>query len=179
MSEAAILEAVRDHLRTALSLADDECEYSIDGTHPPVSGQRFFAVMPVGSSDLGGTDYGSHEEVSIEVVITLRCGHVPKNRIAAKKFVDSAGGLEAEARDVAFGTARLHMNYTLLAAINLIMTTANANAAIYYHPLVCSDLGRPRVVDGLRFGNPNEIAGVERIIRFRGARRMQSVANMT
>lgn len=179
MSQEAYLVAVRDKLRTALTLSDAECDVHMDGNVPIISGKRYFGVLPGSSVDIGGADYAVHEEIGVDVQITLRGTFVPQDAKGRELLIQAVKGLGPIARDIAYGTVALHMNYALMAVVNAAIAVGSPSAEGFYFPLRCLDLGTPGVVDGTVFGGSvDAAAGVRRALRFGQAKRMQAVSAM-
>lgn len=96
MSQAALVIAVRDKLRTALNLTAAQCDVQIDGIPPPACGDLYVAVHPAGWRPelIECLD----EWFDVDVTVTLRIPHQPQDRQGLNVWARALIGLEARLR---------------------------------------------------------------------------------
>lgn len=82
MSMDALLNAVRDRLRTAMVLTNLECDVCPDGRPNPDAGQRFLSVHPgdIASNPSPSRKHALDEYYSFKVTVTVRSGQKPYDR---------------------------------------------------------------------------------------------------
>lgn len=90
------------------------CDVTIDGEPKPDSGQIFYGI--VGRGFRNASQESRDDLHSVEIIITLRAGEFPVDRIggsliAAAKSGNNTGGLWARVEELA---AYLHMRYSVL-----------------------------------------------------------------
>lgn len=124
----ALLDAVRDRLRSVLALAPGECDVTPDGQPNPNAGQRFIAVW--GGSVTNQQINCLDENYSFKVTVTKRTAQNPRDR----KRDGGAWKLALQIRGL------LHLNYDVTNAIvaaypNIVFTKpARFVSATYLGP---------------------------------------------
>lgn len=104
MSMDALLDAVRDTLKTGMSLSALECDVCPDGKPNPDAGQRFLSVWP---GDIQNAQKHCLDEYySFKVTVTTRTAQNPRDR----KREGGAWALAMQAR------ALIHMKSEVVAA---------------------------------------------------------------
>ena len=176
MSLSALLTAVRNTLRTDLSLADIVCQIMQDGQPPPSwSGDQFVAVHALSWDPAGPTDRGLDEYFGIGVTISRRLPY-PQDRIPEKVYLTALTGLEAISRTVVIA---IHQSYVVLNAANVILDNTS-----FVETLVWAGTDpTPSVHTGeyLFSDNPqhvNQLAALSMTVRFQKARKIQTYAGM-
>lgn len=115
----ALLDAVRDHLRSVLSLSEHECDVTPDGQPNPSCGERFVAVH---SGDVENTQaHCLDERYSFRVTVTKRLSANPRDR-------QREGGVWKLALAV---RAKLHMSY----AVTALALAKNAQVSFTVPPV--------------------------------------------
>lgn len=177
MSLVAILQAVRDQLKTSLDLQDHECQVHDDPQPHPDVGKRFFAVYP-GSCGPGSEqiDYGLSESLGVNVGLTVRLSGVPQDRVTEEIFLQALRGIEPLSRKI---VAAIHMNYEVMSRANDLISGEDK----FFHPLTWAFTTMPPEVKlGEWFwsgeSNISRKSGVFVNIAFVGAERIQKFANM-
>jgi len=91
----AILEAVRDLLRTNIPLRNDFCDNQPSGKPPARSGQYYVSVFPLGVQYGGSADQhlGIDRKHGIGLGITQRTGVVPDDRLLREALFQAKGAL--------------------------------------------------------------------------------------
>lgn len=119
-TERAMLEGLRNALRTALSLDKTGCQVTADGRPDPMCGEWFVAVHP-GNTANSQRNY-LDERADASVTITRRTGFAPHDRLgeeAVFDLLDYAGRVKAV----------VHMEYPILDAANRLITGTAEHAA--------------------------------------------------
>ena len=127
MSMVALLGAVKQNLQSLLGVTpgvdtgDIFCDVTDEGQPKPNSGQVFFGIVGVGMSN--ASEQALDEYYDFDVVVTLRAGYVPEDRIGNQLILLAlssplVGGLWALTEEVRAGwesgSYGLHMNYHVL-----------------------------------------------------------------
>lgn len=121
MTERAMLQGLRDALRTSLSLDATGCQVTADGKPDPMCGEWFVAVHPGGTSNTQRNYLD--ETADCYVTITRRTGFTPQDRIGEEAVFDL---LDYASRVKAL----IHMEYPVMdRADALIVGTAEYAAA--------------------------------------------------
>lgn len=133
VAETALLKAVRDTLRTGMSLRVSQCDVELDDQLPAVAEDFYLTVMAAGCQP--GERHSSSGGVwdmrySIRVVVYQRCGHVARDR-KTDLFLDLQTGLNARL-DAAIRL--IDNSYTLLAAAKLLLVGTTAEIGEYPEP---------------------------------------------
>jgi hypothetical protein len=166
----ALLLAVRDRLRAALSLGAHECEVQPDGYPHPAAGEVFYAVHPgYVNQDL---DTCMDESYEVKVTITAKTGQAPLDRWGTRILTLASTGLYARAEAV---RALLHMNETVRASAN---TTIGAQDNGFTETLRYRGMGPPTPRGPEWFSAEDESvppAGLSLELTFGGARRVQVI----
>ncbi len=162
-AEDKLLIAVRDRLRSQLSLADPECQIEYDELFPATTGDKYLVVTPGGvSPDARHLSSGGVNALvySVQVTAVRRLGRVPRDR----------------RRDV-FAFNLESLNDTLVKAYNAIdwsyEVVQAANAALgvsdgFVHPLVFDGVDpQPRTIAASEFSASGDGAvALARTVRF-------------
>lgn len=80
MSMGQMLETVRDHLRSQLNLAAEQCGVHLNGMPPDTAGQLYVALDEGGVEVRSGDDPVLTERYTIVVSIMRRAGKYPRDR---------------------------------------------------------------------------------------------------
>ena len=155
-----LLDAVRDRLRTALSLSAHECDVCPDGQPNPDAGQRFVAIWggSVQNTQVNCLD----ERYGFKVTVTVRTSHTPRDR----KRDGGAWALALRVRGA------LHMAYE----VRTLALAANAEVVIVEPPCF---LGGTQQVKGPDWfwaepaGNERDPTGIAVELSFAKARIVQ------
>lgn len=173
-SETAMLEAVRNHLRTQLNLADHECQIEFDDMAPATVGDLYVVVLPGGVSD-GPAHRGGHvidELVDVDITVVKRATAKPRDlhREVYLRNLTSLNDIIQQVRDA------VDFSYTVNDAANVIILRDSLSSEGFVEPLKYAGIDkRPQRVGGDYFAATTEpAAGLKRTVYFRGARRIQS-----
>lgn len=179
MSETALLNAVRDHIRSACDYKETECEVEYDEMAPANVGDVYVCVQPGGWCP--GPNNGSSGDVldevfDVDVTVVMRCAKVPRDR-QRNVF---AGNLESlNARIRAIISAAGVFDYDILAAANAeIVNTQNSRQG-FIEPLKFGGVDpKPRFVSPEFFAavGGEQRSGMARTLRLTGARRIQTAS---
>lgn len=167
MSELALLTGVRDYLRFALSLEDNQCQVEIDEQAPATAGNTYLTVHASTSSPgpFNSTNTNILDEIyGVSVTVALRAVRLPRDR--SRNFVlDNMSGLTALVTRV---IRAVNNNYALMATVN----TLAGDGAKFITPLSQPSKGQIRTVGSEYFGDMSgeERGGLVRTITFNGAR---------
>jgi hypothetical protein len=115
----ALMDAVRDTIRSAVSLTPGECDVCPDGQPNPAAGQRFVAVHPAAVTNR--QVHCLDEYYSFKVTVTKRTAMNPRDR----KRDGGVWELAAQVRNA------VHMSYAITAAA----TAAESNASFVEPPV--------------------------------------------
>lgn len=172
MSMEALLVAVRNRLRTALTLADALCDVQHDGSVPPSAGEVYYSVHPAGISN---DDTGAHrldETYDVKVTVTMKVGWLPRDRYGTQSVAKASTGLYARAEAA---RAALHMDYTSMNAANTTIGVADNG---FVEPLKFRSCSAVAVKGPDWFGaddQANPPSGLAVELSFVGARRVQVI----
>jgi len=175
-SEVALLEAVRDRLRTELSLDEQECNIEFDEQVPAHAVRHKYIVVMPGGISKGAAHDGGHvidEIIGVDVTVIIRATDKPRDR-RRDIFLRNLSNLNEWCEKI---RGQLDFNYTLLTAANTIINGDSNSTEGFVEPLRFAGMDpRARKVSGEVFDSaptePN--AGLARTVRFSGARRIQS-----
>jgi hypothetical protein len=120
--------AVRDTIQRGVLLNGnaidaDTCEVGFDGSPKPSAGQLYIAVHLGSWSMAPMGDWDFHEQVEIQVTVTLRLGDVPLDRYGIAAWVKATSGLDAICRQI---IVLLHHNQAVRAAANVYIGSGSA-----------------------------------------------------
>lgn len=181
MSQAAILEAVAEHLREAFGLTDLGCKVMFDGQPPPMCGQEFIAVHE-GEWDITDDDYDLDETYGVIVTVTRRVGNHPIDKIGSDVLYGS-GSKPVNNRCREIITSLHHNNQYIRLRANDLLNTLTGEGFIT--PLRIISPGRAEIKNHAWFhaappdsGSGAEQIGVARSLSFTGARRIQGISTM-
>jgi hypothetical protein len=177
----SLLLATKTRIQDFLGLAADStrdsvCDITEDGAPKPNSGQAFYGIV--------GNEFGNQsttsldEEYRIKVVITLRAGYSPDDKVGTEILTKATTGLWARVEAL---RAHLHMNETLRA-------DANTNATYGCNPIGTENgFVQPLRFSGARYigakgpdwfsaeGQDDAVTGVAAELSFDFARRVQVI----
>lgn len=172
-TETAMLVAVRDRLRTELSLTNDECEIEYDELAHASVGKRYVIVIPGGlrPGELHDPNSGTMDEiVSVSVMVILRNRDVPRDRMR-QMFVSTNAALN---RQIARVREAIDCKVDLLAEADEWLVTAQTGQGFCEMLRWVGQDDKPRGVNPEIFsGDGTQAAGMARVIRFSGARRLR------
>ncbi len=170
-----LLIAVRDRLRSQLSLTENDCNIEHDEIAHPITGDRYLAVMPGGfqPGPVHGTSGGVADLVfAVKIMAVRRITAVPRDR-TRDAFLLNAGSIEEVVGDV-FQAIDWKYEVTNAAALAIWSATGTSvNTPVnFHHPLVFAGMdAEPKVVDGEMFAGKAETrAGLKKTIWFNNAR---------
>ncbi|HMP07592.1 MAG TPA: hypothetical protein PJ982_14680 [Lacipirellulaceae bacterium] len=183
MSHVALLRAVVDHLLddSSLGLDRENCAITHDGQPFPIAGDLFVAVWPGYWRDQGSNGESLHEGYGGNVTVSLRCAHVPRDRIGVEVLAKASIGLLAICEKV---RASIHMDPSNLidggVQKSSVMMRANqiigAAANGFVVPLQFQDGGRAEQKSGSWWSAKGEpMAGLAQTVTFGGAERVQPI----
>lgn len=174
-SETALLEAVRNRLRTQLSLPDDACEIEFDEMAPATTGDTYLVVLPGGVTDGPAHKTSGQvidEVIGVDVTVVRRATAVPRDRHrdVYLRNLTSLNDLIQQVRDA------IDFKYEVNIAANAIISGLTGSQHGFIEPLKFAGMDkRPRKVSADFFAASKEpVAGLARTVNFRGARRMQA-----
>jgi hypothetical protein len=180
MSANAAAYALRQHLRTKLSLLADECDIEESGEPPASCGQRFVAirVSPVFPRDQ--PECGFAEEYTATITVTVRSGYAPPDSHGTEIQHVGKSALFTLCRQIA--TEIHNYRYEILQLMNTLLVAENADSQPFIEPLDWKGSPEdPDPVDPSWFGaevdeyyNPRHPAGYKIDLRFGGLYRIQS-----
>lgn len=174
MSKLALLRAVRDHLRGTLNIKQDACTITPPGGSPPPHMGRFHVSVHEGTDRISAEAY-LHEEMAVDVTITIRTGEIPRDRFESV-YESQAGAMEELERKV---LTAIHDNQDIR-----IAACANANLPnseygdIFQTPLWAKSRGplTPRFADWAGdVSEGNESTFITRTINFGECTRIQAL----
>lgn len=176
MSMGAILQEVRDHLRTALSLGADQCGIQIGGTPPEAAGNFYVAVDELGVESTAQQHL--QENYQVEISLWRRLGQTPSDRsgealLRDDPYLSGAQSLDDLERSV---IKNLHANYTDIttAANTAIGAGANPNGDVFQLALYYA--GRKRTETWQAAGKKkNPPTWLVRRLKFVGMNRVQAL----
>lgn len=175
MSVSYLLEAVRDHLRSELQLADDQCDVTPGGRPTPASGQLFVGVDDAGSEN-STTQYLS-ETVSVDVFVSIRAGDVPTDRKGRVIYLANSRSINSLCDRVRLA---LSGKYEVTNAANVLLQAAAATAVGFQRPLHYMGSGPARSESGnWSYSTQGEDSYLVKQLRFGGALRVQKTTNAT
>lgn len=171
MSEEAILQGVRDAIRTKCGYSAGQCDVELDEFPPAMVGEVYVTVQPqlwtgTGSNETSG---GTLDEMfGCRVSVILRAMQVPKDRTRTL-LLNNLGGLNHRLRKI---IAAIHFQYDVMNMINGYITDSSEKLI---KPLVFGGCdARPRVVNADSFSSgQGPAAGFVRAVIFGKARRIQ------
>lgn len=175
MSVAALCEAVRNHLRTQLSLDNGECDVEQSAQPPPFIGKRFVSVHPTYWRPAGNFDDGLHEIIGLDCTLTFAAAQFPQDRIGGELFLKALTGMEKLARDIVL---QIDRSYTVMAAANALITSGTDKFQV---PLFWEGTdGTPAEQDGTWiFAAPETCAFLVLGVHFGRAERHQTISGRT
>lgn len=175
-SEKNLLLAVRNRLRTQLTLTDLECVVDCDEEAASVAGHKLLIVMPNGvrPGPRHETSGGVHDLiVGVSVLVIQRSAHIARDR-QREVFIGNLGELSSLIDAV---HAAIDFNYDLLTAANTLISTETSSTEGFFEPLRFSGLDprpRPAMAEMFAAVPSRQQAGLMRAIHFHGARRMKT-----
>lgn len=169
------MTAVRDTLRSQLSLDVNTCEITFDGS-PPANCPPVFYGVHYGQWSASRNE-SLDERLGVNVTVTYKLEATPWDRIGQEIIVKARKGLEALCGQV---RATLIVNdIAVIVAANAIID-ANQGGNGFEEPLRFRDGGRPTPQGGKWFKARNvQIAGLSQTLQFRDARRVQKIEEAT
>lgn len=171
-----LLLAVRNRLRTAVSLANDECQIEHDEMAPATAGNTYVVVTPagIGPGPRHQTSGGIRDLLyAIDVTVVRRIGQIARDRVRDVYF-SNVDALQVVVDSV---VDAIDYDYTTMAAANALILAAGGASASYgfVQPLTFRGVDRkPRILSGEMFaGSPGHgRVAMARTINFGGARRI-------
>ncbi len=175
MSTAALLQAVRDRLRSQLGYAQDKCDVRPDGRPIPSAGDSYIAVHQGGVR--GGHAYSREEYYVVLVTISLKGSRAPFDRWGQVNELEALRNIEAFADPI---IDQLHGAGTngiaiLTAANNIIGASSNG----FITPLLFrQDSGGYgiKAADWWGAKEPDQFAGIAKVLRFEDALRKRPLS---
>ena len=172
-AETALLTAVRDAIRVATGLRNDQVRIEIDEQAPAVAGNVFVAVMPDGirPGETHSTNQGASDAVySVAVMVAVR-ETKPRDRKRDHSFGLTAQ-LEVYLQEI---LSAVDFEYDVTNAANDILEDTYGESDGFVYPLTFAGIdNRPRERGGELFAASREAteAAIVRVIRFGSARRI-------
>ncbi len=181
MSMAALLLATRDRIRSVLGLDASHCEVTgLDGRPPGIAGQSWISVC-WGSWEVIPCE-GLGESFGVDIILTMRIGAVPSDRIGTDLDTVSGTGIEALARKV---IAACHLDVGQDAILNGANARLGTGLNGFVTPLKFQSCDPrptergPEWFEGTPYdGGPYAPAAESFAIRLRGAERYQTIESM-
>jgi len=175
MSMGAIIEHVRDHLRSALSLAVDQCGVQIGG-NPPQRPASFYVAIDEVCVESDAKEH-LREIFEIEIVVWRRLGTLPSDRRGDAHLRDDPYLATLQTLDDLEQSVILaiHANYTdITAATNTALGTgAPSGGDIFQMALFYQ--GRKRSELFPKRSDQANAQWLGRRLRFRGMTRVQAI----
>ena len=178
MSIGRLLLAVRDQLRTDLSLGSRECDVMPGPEPPPACGEKFVSIY--GSSwSAGGEDIyqdrGIYETYDIVCAVTFRSAYAPFDRLGTDVYVKRLLGIEDFCRKV---MGSIHLNQAVNTAVDTMLATDHGETdhhkMVEYLRWVSTD-PNPLPVTGSWFNSDEATSsGLVMEVRFNQATRFSS-----
>ena len=178
MSVGQLLQTVRDHLRTQLTLDFKSCGVQLNGVPPSTAGEFYVAIDEDGTESVGGDDPVLNERYRIVISIMRRAGKYPKDRQGdlLLRETEALKSLEELERLV---IKNIHAAWNLMATYNTNLGAPDAtlgDTAIL--PLFCRGRGRTYT-----WTSPTEepdmlYAWLRKDVRFSGMNRKQRLESM-
>ena len=174
MSMGAILQQVRDHLRSAMSLGVDQCDVRPGGMPTAAAGEFYVAVDELGVQSTAQSHL--REQYEIEVSIWRRTGQYPDDRLSDVVLRDDVylAGIQTLDDLERSVIKNLHANYTdITAAANTAIDAgAPGKGDIFQLALYYTGRSRSEVLDHNPKENPAPWLG--RRLKFTGMIRVQA-----
>lgn len=175
-AETALLVAVRDRLRTELTLDAGECDVELDDEVPAIAGDRYVAVVPGGMvpGPRHNTSGGVWDmRLACRVTVFHRMRDVPRDR-RRSVFLQRVSGINAELSGI---ISQVDFSYALLNAATVLLE-GQADGGKFFEPLKFAMTDeRPVPVFRDAFdaaGNTvtgaDPVVAIKRGVRFAGAR---------
>lgn len=173
MSRRALLEAVRDTLKSVLHFESKECEITdMSGRPPPMCGKRFIAVHRAGRR--GKWQVALDEIYDVAVTVTMRVEQ-PYDRIGKNLLEKQESGMDDLCDRIRSAISVDSLTNDIINAANVILgITVNG----FIEPLYFQDDNDIRIVSGDWFhADPEAVeVGIACTMKFTGARRIQPLA---
>lgn len=133
VAETALLLAIRNTLRSSLTLRSNQCDVELDDQLPPVAEELYFTVAAAGCSP--GPRHSSSGGVwdlyiNVRVSVYQRCTHVARDR-KTDLFLDLVTGLNARLDSV---IRLIDNSYALTADAKALLTGTTAAAGEFPEP---------------------------------------------
>lgn len=133
VAETCLLLAVRNALRTAMSLADKQCDIELDDQVPALASDTYVTVVGAGTSP--GERHSSSGGVwdmrmNVRVTVYSRMGEVARDR-RRNLFIDRLTGLN-KLVDTAIST--IDYSYAVTAAAKVLLEDTTAEGGEYPEP---------------------------------------------
>lgn len=133
VAETCLLLAIRNTLRTAMSLPNEGCDINLDDNIPAIAGDRYVSVCGAGVStgERHATSGGVWDlRFNVKVTVYHRMGEVARDR-RRNVFIDRLTGLNT---DVGLVISAIDFSYPLLAAAKTLLATTAAAGGEYPEP---------------------------------------------
>lgn len=178
-TESALLEAVRDQIRSVLNIKDRQCEIEFDDDEiPAIVGDLYIIVMP-GTIQPGprhDSSGGVMDRIfSVDVSVVIRATAKPADR-RREIFNANLGSINARLQAV---FDAIDFSYVTMNAANVIIQANESSSEGFTEPLRFAGAGRIRPVPGETFkgGGNEKVAGLIRRMSYGGARRIKTRTN--
>lgn len=181
-SETYLLTAVRDRIRTELSIQDEQCRIEPDEIVPAVGTDFYVAVIPAGMS--GGPTHNQNDAVfdlylSVKVVCYQKIGNVPRDR-RRDVFLERLTGLNARLDKIMYA---IDKNRSVVETASNLLQVEVPLANPFIEPLRFVSLdSKPRAVVASEYdGTPdaqnasNPVVALARGVTFGRARIMETI----
>lgn len=175
MSMRPLLMAVQTRLQSHLSITDKECLVMPDGRPPPACGQKFYAVHSGSMHNPNMSRQTLEAMHGFAVTLTLRCAHLPIDRLGDELITKATTGLWALVDSL---IDALHQDYNTLDSANTTLG-ALVNGFIEPQTWIASVYLGPR--DPSWFWSDDEhdplaaIPGLAVEVQFADAKRLQAL----
>ncbi len=179
-SQSALLLAVQDRLRTALGYTATQCAVEYDELPPAIASHFYVSIIP------GPVTPGPHNQksggvldeiVEFAVAVVNRAPRLPRDR-SRGLMLDEITGLNTIHKLI---RAEIHFDYDLINAASLYCDETSSLSGPFRQgfsePAKFAGLSTPAMVGAEYFAGHHgeERAGLKRIARYSGARRIQTM----
>lgn len=177
-TESALLEAVRNQIRSVLDVEDRQCEVEFDEIPPSAVGQLYIMVLPgtVAAGPVHDSSGGVMDRTfSTDVSVLMRLTRKPLDR-QRDFFNDNLESINSRLQEV---FDAIDFSYVTMNAANVIIQANESSSEGFIIPLRFAGMGPVRVVPGEFFhgGGTEERAGLIRRMSFGGALRRLTRTN--
>jgi hypothetical protein len=156
--------AIRDRIRSALELNDNQCDITEGGLPYSISPHLFVGLSNPGFSPGQDVELGVSEVYNVGIVVSIRCADIPRDR-RRDIYLDPVSGVQTVTREV---IRAIHNSWELIAAIN---SQTAQNGLTLVTPFVYTGASEPESRDGTHWVGSSAVdrAGAAQSLSFGGA----------